>query len=224
MSSWPVSGGDPSPLAYTLGTGFKNLSSAPPFIQLHAIIGHIKETTLGWYRYQTSMLDAPLLHQIVEARTCVVHDLLCLPDLSNDIQSREECLYELCRLGTLSYMLIFLYPLSMSHGPHEQLANRLMVMLDIAFPLGLWATDTNFMQWVTVIGGITAKDTPLCRWYAKQLSKFGTLRALGTWPRFSSVLTNYLWLNSECDTDGMEFWQESMALNQSSLAAFQRDG
>lgn len=219
MSSWPCSEGDPLPLAYTLGTGFKGLSSAPAFVKLNIIIGHLIETTLGWDRYQRNTPDAPILHQIVRARNAVVHDLLCLPDIFATVRSADECLYELSRLGTLSYMLIFLHPLSKDNGPHEQLSKRLMVLLDIATSLDLWTTDANFMLWVTVMGGIMAKDTPLRHWFVEELNNSGLKHTLVAWPPVSSVLSNYLWLESECEADGIALWRETWALTQSRAAS-----
>ena len=217
MSSWPSSEGESLP--YTLGIGFKGLSSAPAFAKLKITIGHLIETTLGWDRYQKNTPDAPMLNQIVQARNAVAHDLLCLPDISTKVRSADECLYELGRLGTLSYILIFLHPLAHDTGPHAQLAKRLKVMLDIAISLDLWATDTNFMLWVTVIGGIMAKDTPLRHWFVEQLNKSGLKHTLVTWPPVSSVLSNYLWLESECGADGIALWRETWTLTQARAAS-----
>ena len=215
MSSWPYPEDEPLPLAYTLGVGFKNLSSAPAFIKLNTVIGHLIETTLGWDRYQRNTPDAPILHQIIRARTAIVHDLLCLPDDSTNVRTADECLYELCRLGTLSYMLVFLYPLSKDNGPHGELAKRLMVMLDIASSLELWTTDANFMLWATMMGGIMAKDTPLRHWFVEELNNSGLKHTLIAWPPVSSVLSNYLWLENDCEADGVGLWRETWALTQS---------
>lgn len=219
MSSWPSPEGEPLPLAYTLGIGSKGVSSAPAFVKLNIIIGHLIETTLGWGRYQRNTPDAPRLHQNVRARNAVVHDLLCLPDISTNVRSADECLYELSRLGTLSYILIFLHPLSKDNGPYEQLAKRLMVMLDIATSLDLWAIDANFMLWVTVIGGMMAKDTPLLYWFVEELNNSALKHTLVAWPPVSSVLSNYLWLESECGADGTALWRETWALTQAMAAS-----
>jgi hypothetical protein len=208
------------PFSYAMGIGFKNLSAASPFVKLNAIIPSLVETTLGWFKYQKAATDAPILRQIVMARTTILHDLLSVPDICPSVRSPDECLYALCRLGCLSYMLIFLYPLSQGNGPHEQLARRLMVMLDIASSLELWTTHANLMLWVTIIGGMVAKGTPLRHWYIEELNNSGIKHALVAWPLVSSVLKNYLWLDIECEAEGMALWRASRELTQSRAASF----
>ncbi len=111
-------------------------------------------------------------------------------------------------------MLIFLHPLSKDNGPHDQLAKRLMSMLDIAASLQLWATDATFMLWVTVVGGIMAKENWLRHWYVEELNNSGPKYKLVAWPAVTNVLSNYLWLESEGGLDGITLWRETWAWAQ----------
>jgi hypothetical protein len=207
--------GNPSPLSTTLGTGFKGLSSVSAYAQFSFIVGFLSETILGWERYQRSAPDAPILCQIAQARNAILHDLLCLPDLSESVHSPEECLYELCRLGTLCFKLIFLYPLSRSNGPYDALAKRMMVMLDITSSFRLWSTHPDLMLWATFMGGIVSKETPFRYWFVEELNSSGIKHTMIAWPRVSNVLASFFWLNDECDADGICLWRETWELTQS---------
>ena len=218
LSSW-ASPEEPAPCTYTLGIGFNGLSNSSSFPKLLGVISSLTETILGWDRYQRATLDTPILYQIVRARHAVLHDLQCLPDLSIAVRAADDCLYELCRLGTMSFLLIFLYPLARENGPHELLAKRLMVMLDIANSMNLWKTHTNFMLWVSVVGGIVANESPLRHWFVEEIHNSGIKHTMVAWPPVSSVLMNYLWLESECEDEGVTLWQETWAMTQSRAAS-----
>jgi hypothetical protein len=215
MSRWPMPEGNPSSLSAKLGTGFRGLSTVFAYTKFNVIVGYLAETILGWERYQRSTPDAPILCQIAQARNAILHDLLCLPDLSESVHCPDECVYELCRLGTLSFALIFLYPLSESNGPHETLAKRMMVMLDIASSFRLWGVYPDLMMWATLMGGIASKETPLRHWFVEELNTSGIKHTLLAWPPVSSMLANFFWLDNECDADGISLWRETWELTQS---------
>jgi hypothetical protein len=219
MQDWPVQQGETTPLALMLGVGFSNLTSSPSFPKLHAILGHLITVTLGWDAHQRHVAGAPTLHQVVLARTAVIHDLLCLPEFSPTIPNPEDCLYELCRLGALAYVLLFLYPLPRQNGPHETIAQRLLTALDFASSFNLWRREPKLVLWAAFMGGIMARGTPMRIWYVDRLNSPKIKHTLVEWTAVTNTLSNYLWLENECDREGGMFWQDIWGITQARAAS-----
>ena len=229
LGSWSTAENSSSHLAYTLGTSFNGLSTTPSFARLGTAINYVVEITLGYDRYEHSTPDAPILHQVIRARSAVIHDILSLPDpppstpiptpTSSAIIALDTTIYSLSRLATFSYLLIALYPISRENGPHEELARRIQSLLENASLLNMWETHSSLLVWASMLGGIMAKDTILRPWYVEHINQSGIKHTLIAWPPVSAVLTGFLWLESECNREGKELWNETWNVTMGARAA-----
>lgn len=217
LASWTTSKHDSSPLTQLLATSFRHLPQSDTMTRLRTVICNIATISIGYERYQQSHFDAPIFRQILLARLAALHELLSLP--TSAAQTADNCLYEICRHSTLAYMALALFPVSRECGPHEELAQRIMALLDNAESYNLWPTYSRFLLWATALGGIMAKDTPLRSWYVNYLNNSGIKHTLIAWPPFSNLLTTCLWLESECDVEGQALWSEAWGVTMSRAAS-----
>lgn len=217
LTSWPVAKSETSPLAQLLGSRFCRLPKSERFSHFKVVIKDIRTITIGYDRYQKNHFEAPILHQILSARLAALHDLLNLP--TSSVNTAENCLYELCRHSTLAYMALALFPVSRKCGLHEELAKRIMALLDNADSFNLWSSYSKFLLWAAVMGGIMAKNTPLRAWFVNYLNDSGIKRTMVAWPPFNNLLTACLWLDSECDVEGLSLWNEAWDVTMSRAAS-----
>lgn len=209
MSFWPYS--DPLLIRGSfrnLATGFLEL---PPTLRedpLFDTINTVKEVAVGYDLYLHRDRSAPLLLLIIWGRNCLLHNLLCSPDRSDILFDLEPCLYELCRLGTLAFMLLVLFPLPRVSGIHYTLARRLMLALD-NFPIfepRYPPPDLNL--WVTVMGGLLADRDPLRRYFMERATRISEDHGIIDWHSVKDVCATFLWLEADCDAPGELFWEE----------------
>ncbi|KAK4939685.1 hypothetical protein LTR10_020075 [Elasticomyces elasticus] len=208
MMFWPYT--NPKavrPLLHRLGTGFRTL---PPTIlddSLFRTIDTICEITKGYDLYVHKNESAPQLIVIIWGRNCLIHDLLSLPDKSSDPLNPDSCLYEVCRLSTLAYMLLVLFPFPRVSGLHHTLAQRLMLILDTCWTFGLQQEYRDLFLWATLLGGILAQDTASRVWFTEEL-RLPREQALKPWDTIKDVCVQFLWFEQDCDAPGEEFWTE----------------
>ncbi|RMD44308.1 hypothetical protein DV735_g910, partial [Chaetothyriales sp. CBS 134920] len=196
-------------LSTYLGSGFSGLSDEATYGRLCAVIEHLVQITLGYDRYERSSPDAPILYHILHARSAVIHDLLSLPDsVGDEAGPPDSIIYELSRLGSLAYMLVFLYPISPGNGPHEEVAQRIQGLLRHASRSGMWQTHLPFLVWAVVLGGIMAKALDIRSWYVEHLNSLGLKDMFPAWSSVSTMMTGFLWHKSGCDSEGKELWGE----------------
>ncbi len=100
------------------------------------VIPMIRKLSISYDLYLRKDDSAPPFSFIMWGRNCLIHECLSLPDMSGRSRSAgpavaasprapellgltaDSCQYELCRLGTLGYMLLVLFPYPRDSGLH----------------------------------------------------------------------------------------------------------
>jgi hypothetical protein len=208
MSHWPYP--DPDhlhPLLRKLGTGFEALPIELYSLSLSIVIDYVRHVSIGYELCLDKDSQMPRFVHVIWGRNCLIHDLLSLPDRSVEAVDPESCLYELCRLGVLAYMLLVLFPLPRISGLHLTLASRLSSAIVNASPcLDEWTTCQPLTLWATVMGGILAEDNPEWRtWYIDRARRLNTDEM--SWQQVKNdICACFLWLERECDEAGENLW------------------
>ncbi|KAJ9640592.1 hypothetical protein H2204_003220 [Knufia peltigerae] len=216
MAIWPY----PDPHSNTvpqalqlLATSFTNLPP-PAAVQLEdplvQTIETIRDVTIGYDLYMRKDPTAPRHIHVVWARNTLLHDLLRLPDRSWDDNPLiwDSCIYEICRLGTLAYMLLVLFPLPRVSGLHYTLARRIQHALDSCLVFDLWERHAELLLWATTLGGILAEASTLRPWFCQVAIKLCRELTLYSWTDIKGVCLTFLWYEQDCDKLGEDFWRE----------------
>ena len=204
-ASWRTSIDNSSSLRASWGSAFSRSASHRLFDRLRATISKIVMVSAHYERCWETM-EISVLHEILPARNAALHDLLCLP--RSHVATADDCLYEICRHTAFAYMALALHPVSRENSPNSELAKRLRALLSSASFYDLWSTYSSLLLWTAMLGGIMAKDTDMRFWYVRYLARSGVKHTLVTWSALRDLLSTYLWLDSECEEEGLALWKE----------------
>ncbi|KAK7890698.1 hypothetical protein LTR67_007907 [Exophiala xenobiotica] len=197
------------PFLQNLATGFGSLPESIQLDPLMQKIDAIRDVSIGYDLYLVQSPSAPRHIHIVWGRNTLLHDLLRLPDKSFDNPlAADACLYDMCRLSTLSYMLLVLFPLPRVSGLHYTLAQRIKTALDSCFVFRLWQRYPELSLWATVLGGILAEETALRPWFVQVSASICRERTWQSWDTVKNVCSRFLWFEQDCDQVGEAFWEE----------------
>jgi hypothetical protein len=211
MLAWPYpEPGDVRQVMRYLGSAFYDLPLTITSNPLFKVINIIKEITIGYDNWTRQCSPCPSLERILWARNSVQHDLLCLPDKSSQVSNSPTCIYEVCRLGTMAYMLLVLFPVPRIAHMHPRLGRRLMTAINSSDLLGLWDHYASLLLWATILGGIVSENhTRLRQQYLAMSAHAQMKQTLRTWPLVKEICARHLWLDLECDEAGKAFWLEA---------------
>lgn len=202
---WRTSIDNSSSVRTSWGSAFSRLPSHRMFERLRATISKIVMVSTHYERCWETM-EISVLHEILPARNAALHDLLCLPP--SHVATADDCLYEICRHTAFAYMALALHPISRENSPNSELAKRLRALLSSASFHDLWSTYSSLLLWAAMLGGIMAKNTDMRSWYVRYLARSGVKHTLVTWSSLRDLLSTYLWLDSECEEEGLALWKE----------------
>jgi hypothetical protein len=141
-------------------------------------------------------------------RNAIQHKLLSL-HRADGFLSRNCAVYEACRLATLIYSNMVIFPYPACSGVPSRLAIQMRKALDCCSTYLCWEEEPLTMLWLTVMGGITATDRIDKQWYARKLRLLCSEILQGrvpTWQACTEVLETYLWWQYICDEPGRELW------------------
>ena len=196
-------------LSRKLATGFDVLERTGLQGALLTVIHTMRDITVGLDHYQRGGTDSPELMQIAMARNFAQHDLLSLPHLSSVISSQENCIYEVCRLASLIFSDMVLWPLPAATKVRERLALNLMSALGACRLLLSWASYPSLLLWATVLGGIVAGRTARRNWFFRQLDNGVIKRTMNAWSVVKGILSTFLWWDFVCHEPAAEFWKDA---------------
>jgi len=213
MSVWPYPKLETvRPILKKLGTGFRDLPECLTGSPLFTIVDRLREITIGYDKYLHQVTPHPSLERILWARNSLQHDLISLPERSDELLKHNTCLYELCRLGTMAYTLLVLFPVPRVTGMHPRLAKRLLTAMDNCLILGMWDEYPGLLLWATILGGIIAEGTPNLRQLYISISRWTSVKHnTSAWNLVREICAGFLWLEDECDEDGRVLWNDICA-------------
>ncbi len=243
IGSWQTNQPDSpaSQRSSTLTTGFDFLADLglSEAMDLLNVLHGIRDLTNAFDGYQHGEPEAPPIKMIIFARNLNQHELLSLPDLSEELYCHDPiqisnsasvrpavALYEMCRLCTFVFQMTVLLP-----NLHDNInvtilyAQRVRQCLQNAttdLRLHEESTYHDVLLWATLMTAWLVRDTYLYGWFVKLLVEHltaGRVREAGgprhcasMWPRVRAILAKFLWLDSECDVPCAAIWQEVEAL------------
>ncbi|KEF62760.1 uncharacterized protein A1O9_00733 [Exophiala aquamarina CBS 119918] len=196
MSVWPYPKPDTvGPLLKKLGTGFRDLPECLNRSLLFTIIDRLREITIGYDKSLHQATPHPPLVRILWARNSLQHDLISLPERSDEGLKRDSCLYELCRLGTMAYTLLVLFPVPSVTGMHPRLAKQLLTAMDNCLILGMWDDYQGLLLWAIILCGTVADGTPSLRQMYVSIARWTSVKHnASAWNLVREICTGFLWL------------------------------
>lgn len=226
-----------------LGTGFDFLLDLdlPPAAEMLRVLDCTRDVIVGFESYQRRDTDAPDIKAIIFARNLNQHELLSLPDLSDDLYSsfsaqgdqgatltaeQDLAVYELCRLSAIVFQIVVLLPnlhaVTSVTRPYAQRLIRCLEYGEECLSLPQVWEHRDFLLWVTMLGLWLCKDTNLRDWFIDFLTRhvksslpWKEKYADAPWQDVAEVLSKFLWLQSECEVPCRNLWEEAMAFRVS---------
>ena len=190
-------------------SGFNPLRSTDP--RLWEILKSTGEVTVALDHHQRSGRLHPRLKDVVISANSVHHALCSLPSARLlDTRSNNDDIYELCRLATLIYSDMVLFPLPSCTGVKPRLADSIRTLLESRMTEWLPETkDSAMMLWAIFLGTIAATFSHHRTWF---VSKLATLTAKIVIPLdfscFKSMMESFLWWDFIFEEPSLTIWND----------------
>jgi len=191
-----------------LGRGFRYFRSTSTGRELLEILESFCEVTTALDHYARGGPTAPEFIDLIEARNTSQHRLLSQIPLQLDPSDPDMCLHQACRLATLIFSDMVLFPLPSAQGVKPRLAPMLQRVLETCVQLGYWELNSQVLLWSLVLGAIAASFTPVRIWYVAKFMQQLEVMQIGQWSMLESVLTRFLWWKPVCSEPGRKLWDE----------------
>ncbi|KAK5046407.1 hypothetical protein LTR84_008209 [Exophiala bonariae] len=195
--------------ASVLGTGFW-VEGFPAIDEgFQAVLSAACELTTAVDHLQRKENDPPALYDIVEFRTFVQHCLLSLqPRISVPLDTPDYT-YEACRLSTLIYSDINIWPLPKSSNIRPRLSQHLKLVLSERAGAEAGAISKDFLLWISMMGAIAARHTEHEQYFLELLAR--DARTL-TWDDFRKTMLEFLWCDFVVAPLARPLWNQACAL------------
>ncbi|KAK4946640.1 hypothetical protein LTR10_014492 [Elasticomyces elasticus] len=220
----------------------------PPAAALLRVLDCTRDVIIGFESYERRDPSAPDIKAIIFARNLNQHELLSLPDLSDDLFSSSAAhgdqgasltakqglaVYELCRLSAIVFQIVVLLPnlhaVTSATRPYAQRLIRCLEYGEECLSLPQSWEHREFLLWVTMFGAWLCKDINLRDWFidflnrhAKSSLPWKERYADAPWQDVAEVMSKFLWLQSECGIPCRNIWEEAMAFRVSAKPCVSR--
>ncbi|KIW65866.1 hypothetical protein PV04_08083 [Phialophora macrospora] len=243
VGSWSTSqpSSPASQKSSTLTSGFNFLPDLdlPEAIDLLNVLCGVRDITIAFDSFQHGEPEAPPIKIIIFARNLNQHELLTLPDLSEELYSEDLwhgstpatkyqalALYEMCRLCTFVFQMTVLLPNLHDNIdvtiPYAQRIRRCLQMATTKLSLHKDPKYHDVLLWAIIMTAWLVKGTNLYDWFVDFLvdhvsaGRICRMAAdpsgVSLWPRVEKILATFLWLESECLAPCATIWEEVEAL------------
>lgn len=206
-----------------LGSGFKDLLPEEP--ELLAIVEEAcKLTAVLDQTFRESIGSEPKpMTKLTSAAMKLQHDLyssLSKPQPKIEDLTSQDALFRACRLATMVYNDMVLWPLPWAVGVKPRLGNHLHRVMEYLFSNDgfrgkvdprLDTADERYVQivfWLLFMGSMAAKFTRNRRWFIECLEDQAASMEIFTWEGFTAKLETFLWWNYVCRDPASEIWAE----------------
>ena len=122
--------------------------------------------------------------------------------------SLDSVLCEICRLGTLLYVDIVIYPTPPQAGVKNQLSRLLLPLLQSLEETSLLEEDAlvvDLVLWAAMMGAISARCTELQDTYIDYIADNCTPKSR-SWEDIELGLQSFCWFSSVCDESAKQIW------------------
>lgn len=157
---------------------------------------------------------------IIHWRNAIHHRLLSLARRAErERMSRESIVYEACRVATLIYSNMVIFPLPVCSGVSGRLATQMRRALEAGDEVSAWEDEPFTMLWLTAMGGLAASNDRYGgdasgadrSWFVRRL-RFVCAEILQgsitSWTQCSDILESSLWWYYVCDDPGRLLWDD----------------
>ena len=211
-------------LLQTLTTGFRDLASND-YTNLNQILEVVNHASIFSADFDQLMrtyniskkarTDQMLNVSLVRfTRWCVLHDMLMLPSVDIDTDSRpEQVVYEVCRNILLAYALFVFVPLPTKCGVHMRIANSLNQLLSVAVEIELHVKHPDLFLCAVSWAWMCAHNNNGSRKLDQLLQNFlGYVEwtdlkvVMHEWPVIADTMKSFLWLQTCCNEAGLKYW------------------
>lgn len=195
--------------ASVLGTGF--WVEAFPAIDenFQAVLSAACELTTALDHLQRQENDPPALFDIAEFRTSVQHRLLSLPPRDSAPLDIPDYTYEACRLSTLIYSDLNIWPLPKSTAIRSRLAEHLKRVMSERAGTEAGAISKDLLLWVGMMGAIAARNTEHEHYFLDLLAR--DPRTI-SWDDFRLIMLEFLWCDFIVAPLARTLWNQACAL------------
>ena len=198
-----------------LGRGFSKVwdaASSPAIVELHRIIRLACDLTIVIENCTQGRWLRPI-PEMIDQRNYVQHSLMSLPT-SQDLIDRgvDICdpYYDSCRLATIIYSFLLIFPVPPVSGPFETLTLQLRRELETMSLENKDCPRPEMHLWILVMGAIASLGLPARPWFLSRAMALSDTLDLHEWQDLKRVLESFLWHYSTSDVDGVEVWECNM--------------
>lgn len=193
-----------------LGRGFRVLPEMlgqAEVSKLLIVLRWIIQYTFAIDDYEQRRPEAQSAILLADERNFVQHHLMHLSPTAHEMEG-EHAMHRLCRLGTLIYGLLVVFPIPAVAAPFHQLAQDVQAQLSQASVQARWTEAPELILWVTALGAIASTGSRHREWYLTTLDRLTKRLNLGTWSAMKERLGMFLWFEDTNDEDGIKLWKE----------------
>lgn len=193
-----------------LGRGFRVLPEMlgqAEVSKLLIVLRWLIQYTFAIDDYEQKRPEAQAAICLADERNFVQHSLLLLSPTVLEMEE-EHPMHRLCRLGTLIYSILVVFPIPSVAAPFHQLARNVQSQLSQASVQSRWTEAPELILWVTVLGAIASTGSRYREWYLTTLDRLTKRLNLVTWSAMKERLGMFLWFESTNDEDGFKLWKE----------------
>jgi hypothetical protein len=200
-----------------LGSGFWEMwgeSTSVGVTELCKTLQHICDFTIVVENHAQGRWMPRTFTAIIDQRNFVQHCLMSLKTKQELLDSNtivDEPLYECCRLATIAYSFLVVFPLPAVVGPFEALVAQMrgeLMAIGIEAPT---ISRCRLLLWVLVMGATAAIGLPERPWFLSQLKILSSQSGIERWEELRDILQSFLWLSSTSDPDGRDAWIKMQA-------------
>ncbi|KIW29255.1 uncharacterized protein PV07_05080 [Cladophialophora immunda] len=204
-------------LSEKLGGGFHSIDDSLTTGVREAVVKGV-EATVALDHYHRHENSQPCLVDVMLAANEAHRSFLELDPREG--LGLEQLVNNCCRLGSLIYSDMVLFPMPSCTKIKPRLARELRQLLEEFQDLKIVTEDfkhpvSDMVLWVLVMGGIAASFTEHRRWFQDRLrtrlrrTKSDASFSSGTWAEFKRHVSKFLWWDPVVDRPAMELWNEA---------------
>lgn len=198
----------------SLGTGFWdvwNEDSPPEILDLSEVIRDACYFTIVVENYVRGRWMQRTSTEILDQRNYIQHSLMSLRT-SQELRSQgirvNDLHYESCRLATIIYSFLVVFPVPPIPGPFETVTHLLQQELEKIHIESLEMPRLTMHLWTLVMGAIACIGLSERSWFVSKITKLSQIMEIREWQDLQKVLRSYLWHPGTSNADGIELWDE----------------
>lgn len=214
-----------------LPVGFRTCPEVP-YATLYEAMQHMRTIVVRFSQWQRRRERAwrPDLRQIHLTRILLMHDFLNLDSMETD-GTGMPLTFEMCRHAAFAFMQLVLYPIARNNDMPNRLLKAILPLLQLAQTrlgeaakarrgsVGLrersmeGGVNAGLFIWLWILAGMLALEELQTKETSEWMDKVAPFlqdmpikAEKSSWPQVKDMMETFLWLDSECDPQGQQWW------------------